>query len=150
MPQVLTRDFGELAYEPSAEWFFPRGLPGFDDQNRFVLIEPDGLAPIVLLQSLKTPALCFLAVSAWVADPAYQVGMMQDDLDALGLEDQPKPGDGTLCLAILSRSGEGFTANLLAPVVVNPQSRTAVQAVRADSIYSHRHPLRPGEASACL
>ena len=148
MPHVLTRDFGKLAYDPSAEWFFPRGLPGFEDQNRFVLIERDGLAPIVFLQSLKTPALCFLAVSVWAADPAYQVGMTRDDLDALELNGQPQPGDGALCLAILSGSGDAFTANLLAPVVVNSKTRTAVQAVRADSIYSHRHPLRL-EASPC-
>ena len=149
MPQAHTRDFGELAYEPSAEWFFPRGLPGFEDQNRFVLIEPAALAPLVFLQSLKTPALCFLAVPVWTADPVYQVGMTPDDLDLLGLGGQPKPGDGTLCLAILSGSGEAFTVNLLAPVVGNPRFRTAVQAVRADSTYSHQYPLRL-EAVPCL
>jgi flagellar assembly factor FliW len=148
MPSLLTRDFGEVAYEPSAEWLFPRGLPGFEDQNRFVLIERETFKPIVFLQSLKTPALCFLAVSVWVADPAYQVGMTRDDLDALGLNDQPKPGDGALCLAILSGGGAAFTANLLAPVVVNLETRLAVQAVRADSMYSHRHPLRL-EAPKC-
>ena len=112
MPHVLTRDFGELAYEPSSECFFPRGLPGFEEQKRFVLMERDGLAPIVFLQSVQTPGLCFLAVSVWVADPGYQVGMTRDDLCALGLKDQPKPGNGTICLAILSGGGEAFTANL--------------------------------------
>lgn len=149
MPQVLTRDFGELAYDPLAEFFFPRGLPGFEDQNRFVLIVRDEVAPIVFLQSLTTPALCFLTVSVWVADPAYQAGITADDRDILGLDGQPRPGDGTLCLAILSGSGEAFSANLLAPVVVNLATRTALQAVRADSLYSHRHPLRR-EAAPCL
>jgi flagellar assembly factor FliW len=148
MPSLLTRDFGEVAYEPSAEWFFPRGLPGFEDQNRFVLIEREAFQPIVVLQSLKTPSLCFLAVPVWVADPAYQIGMTREDLDALGLNDQPKAGDDALCLAILSGSGVAFTANLLGPVVVNLETRLAVQAVRADARYSHRHPLRL-EASQC-
>jgi flagellar assembly factor FliW len=149
MPLAITRDFGEVTYETSAEYFFPRGLPGFEDQNRFILMEQDGLAPIVLLQSLQTPALCFLAVSVWMADPEYQVGMTRDDREALGLKEQPKAGDGTLCLAILSSNGEGFTANLLAPVVANPHLHVAVQAVRADAVYSHRHPMQP-EASSCL
>jgi flagellar assembly factor FliW len=30
---------------------------------------------------------------------------------------------------------------LLAPVVVNLGTRVAVQAVRADTTYSHRHPI---------
>jgi flagellar assembly factor FliW len=132
----------------SAEWLFPRGLPGFEDQNRFVLIEREAFKPIVFLQSLKTPALCFLTVPVWVADPAYQVGMTRDDLEALGLNDQPKPGDDTMCLAILSGGGAAFTANLLALVVVNLKRLVAVQAVRADSMYSHRHALRL-EASQC-
>ena len=149
MALALTRDFGELAYEPAQEWHFAHGLPGFEDQNRFILIERPDLAPVVLLQSLQNPALCFLAVSVWVADPAYQVGITPDDLDALGLRRQPQPGDETVCLAILSRSGEAFTANLLAPVVCNPLTRGALQAVRADAVYSHRHPLRLG-ALPCL
>jgi flagellar assembly factor FliW len=149
MPVALTRDFGELAYEPAQEWHFAHGLPGFEDQNHFILIERPGFAPIVFLQSLKNPGLCFLAVSVWIADPAYQVGITPDDLDALGLSGQPQPGDETLCLAILSRGGDGFTANLLAPVVCNPLTRGAMQAVRADAIYSHRDPLRL-EALRCL
>jgi flagellar assembly factor FliW len=149
MPRALTRDFGEVDYEPSAEWFFPKGLPGFEDQDRFVLIERTAVAPIVFLQSLKTTELCFLAISVWVADPAYQVGMTHADLDTLGLAGQPARGDGTLCLAILSGGGAGLTANLLAPVVVKLRTRTALQAVRADAVYAHQHPLRP-EALPCL
>ena len=49
--------------------------------------------------------------------------------------------------AILSAFvGEGFTANLLAPVVVHPQTGIGVQAVRNDARYSHRVTLEP----ACL
>jgi flagellar assembly factor FliW len=148
MPHVLTRDFGTLAYEPSAELRFPRGLPGFEDQNRFILLARERQAPIVFLQSLTTPGLCFLTVSVWLVDPEYQVGITADDLDALGLDRQPRPGDGTVCLAILSaQDGEPFTANLLAPVIANVQSRVALQAIRTDARYSHCHPLpAPGHS----
>ena len=142
MPHVLTRDFGTLAYEPPAELYFPRGLPGFDDQNRFVLMEREQQAPIVFLQSLTTPALCFLAVSVWAIDPEYQVGIVADDLDTVGLDHQPQPADGFLCLAILAaKDGEPFTANLLAPVIVNRQTGVSLQAIRADARYSHCHPV---------
>lgn len=126
----------------SAEIHFPRGLPGFEDQDRFVLIEKEALAPIVLLQSVAQPDLRFLTVSVWVADPGYQIGITEEDLKTLDLQRQPQPGEGVLCLAILSAiEGESFTANLLAPVVINPQTRVGVQAVRSDARYSHRFPL---------
>ena len=149
MPSALTRDFGEVHYEASAEWSFPQGLPGFEDRNHFIIIEPAAFSPIVFLQSLQAPELCFLAVSVWVADPAYQVGMTSSDLETLALSRQPKETDKTRCLAILSSGGEAFTANLLAPVVMNPQTHTALQAVRTDARYSYCHPLSL-EALPCL
>jgi flagellar assembly factor FliW len=148
MPHVLTRDFGTLAYEPSAALRFPRGLPGFEDQNHFVLMARERHAPILFLQSLTTPGLCFLTVSVWLVDPEYQVGIATDDLGLLGLDRSPQPDDGVVCLAILSaQEGEPFTANLLAPVIANLRTRVALQAIRTDARYSHCHPLpAPGDS----
>jgi flagellar assembly factor FliW len=144
MPHVQTRDFGLLECDPHAALQFPRGLPGFEDQDRFVLIEQEALAPVVYLQSLKTPALCFLTVPISAIDPHYEMGMTAEDLALLALDEtgQPSPGANILCLSILSAAANGrFTANLLAPVVVNLETRIGLQAVRTDVRYSHLHPL---------
>jgi flagellar assembly factor FliW len=50
---------------------------------------------------------------------------------------------------VLSIRETGPTANLLAPIVVNLRNRRAVQAVAAESDYSHQHALMPEEASVC-
>jgi flagellar assembly factor FliW len=146
MAMVQTRDFGELPCDPSAELEFPRGIPGFEDQRRFVLIEHQALSPVILLQSLETSSLCFLAIAVSVLDPEYQSGIAPEDLRVLGLDEdrQPRPGEEALFMAVLSPSADGsFTANLLAPVVVNVRTRVGLQAVRSDRLYSHRHPLAP-------
>ncbi len=123
----------------STEIHFPRGLPGFEDQNRLVLIKKEALAPMVHLQSAARPDLRFLAVSVWLADPGYQIGITEEDLKLLELKEQPQPGGEILCLAILTAQDEKtFTANLLAPVVIHPKLRVGVQAVRSDARYSHR------------
>jgi flagellar assembly factor FliW len=58
---------------------------------------------------------------------------------------QPAAGD-VVCLALLSAAENGpLTANLLAPVVINLAAGRAVQAVRSDRAYSHKHPLLPQE-----
>jgi flagellar assembly factor FliW len=147
MPQVLTRDFGLLDYDVSSELDFPVGLPGFESEKRFILIENDALAPMVFLQSLATPAICFLTVPVQVVDPGYQIGMREEDHEQLGLDNTAAAGPGgVLALAILTAK-DTCTANLLAPVVVNMQRRMGVQAVRADARYSHQHPIP--EASIC-
>jgi len=143
MPSIRTRDFGEVPYEPSAELVFPCGIPGFESQRGFVLLAPQAIAPVVVLQSKQDPALAFLALSVSILDPSYQSGIGPEDLRLLGFEGrQPQAGEEALYLAILAPAGSGsLTANLLAPVVINVRTRTAVQAVRYDCVYSHQCPV---------
>jgi len=144
MPFIQTRDFGVVSIDATAEIVFPFGIPGFDQQRRFALIGSKAIAPVVLMQSSENPSLCFLAIAVSVLDPAYQSGIAREDLRLLGLDEdrQPRPDEEALYLAILSPAASGaFTANLLAPVVINVRTRNAVQAVRHDRQYSHRHPV---------
>jgi flagellar assembly factor FliW len=94
MPQVQTRDFGVLECDRHAALQFPRGLPGFEDQDRFVLIEQEAWAPVVCLQSLKTPALCFLTVPISAIDPDYEMGITPEDLALLALDGTGRPAPG--------------------------------------------------------
>ena len=123
----------------SAEIHFPRGLPGFEDQTRFILIEREALAPAIILQSADQAEPRFLTIPVWLADPGYQIGITEEDLRVLELSAQPRPDGEVICLAMLSAlDGKNFTANLLAPVVVNPRTRIGLQAVRDDTRYSHQ------------
>jgi flagellar assembly factor FliW len=132
-----------------AELLFPLGLPGFDARKRFMLVESPESAPLLYLQSLDQPALSFVTAPIAQIDPSYQLDMTDDDLRVIGFTPtrQPDLNDVT-CLAILSVSEDGEpTANLLAPVIIDPASMRGVQAVRIDSRYSHQHPLRKSEVA---
>ncbi|MEO7145604.1 MAG: flagellar assembly protein FliW [Bryobacteraceae bacterium] len=142
MPQFATTQFGPIEYREDAVVEFPHGLPAFEDQTRFLAIERPGYGPIVFLQSLLRPELCFLTLPVPLVDPAYQLSLAREELAALDLQDADT---GVLCLAILSvAENRAVTANLLAPVVVNRANRRAVQAVRPDAVYSHQHVLPGG------
>jgi flagellar assembly factor FliW len=126
---------------------FPHGLPGFETSRQFVLRSQPSLSPFASLQSTDSADLCFLVVpvNALVAD--YSLWVSPEDLYTLRLDGAEALAELT-CLAILTVPADGpITANLLAPVVVNVARNIAVQAVRADTAYSHRHAilaLRPG------
>ena len=123
---------------------FPAGLPGFENCTRFVLAEQVSIAPVVRLQSLDIPDLCFLAVPVAAIDPEYQPALLPEDLALLDAQEgDPDP----LFLALLAVSNdEALTANLMAPIVVNIATGVAVQAVRADSRYSPCHVVNQGAA----
>jgi flagellar assembly factor FliW len=156
MPLVQTRRFGPLECADSSILTFAAGLPGFENQTRFALVEQPSLTPIVFLQSLEREELCFVAAPVEALLANYDLAVTSDDLERLALTTsrQPSPGREVLCLALLCAVGNDLaasndpaakngpvTANLLAPLVVNLETRAAVQAVRADTRYSHRHVL---------
>jgi flagellar assembly factor FliW len=111
---------------------FPHGLPAFESQKRFRLIER---RPLLFLESETTPELSFLLLPVGLIEPAYELALSDDDRATLG----PGSDSALLCLAVITTAEDSPpTANLLAPVVINPLSGRAVQAVRSDSTYSHK------------
>jgi flagellar assembly factor FliW len=146
-----TKYFGQVPVAPQVEFEFPHGLPGFDEHRRFVPLRFEHSDPLIFLQSLEDPGLCFITVPVLVADPTYRLAIEADDLEAIGLNSsrQPRIGEEVMCLAVVSVRPEGPTANLLAPVVVNLRNRKAVQSVSTGSSYSHRHALAPQETAVC-
>jgi len=141
MSEIVTRQFGKIQFTEDAILHFPSGLPGFEKHTRFLRVERSATAPIIFLQSLDSPDLCFATAPVHAIDPHYRLAITPEDQQILS------PAGERLCLAILAPGKSGWTANLLAPLVINPKTRVAVQAVRADSVYSHQHPL--GEAGPC-
>lgn len=152
MPECKTRYFGTITFDEPAVIAFPAGLPGFAHCRRFLPLEEPSHKPLIFLQSLEQPQLCFLTLPISAVDPAYRLKMNAEDLAIIGFKQQPALGDEIPCWAIIAVGEDSVpTVNMLAPIVVNPATGLAVQAVRDDSVYSCRHPLAPvGEVSACL
>lgn len=144
MPEAETKYFGRITYAEDSVIEFPAGLPGFEEERRFLAVEQAAARPLVFLQSLGCRDLCFLTVPVQAVDPRYELSITPEDLGILEWsgEGQPQIGADLLCLAMLSLSeGRSPTANLLAPVIVRMPSRRAVQAIRCDGAYSHQHAL---------
>ena len=142
MPILDTPRFGMVEYGEDSIVEFAEGLPAFESDTRFVLIERPETAPLMFLQSLVHAELCFTAVPAVCVDPEFRLQPMEGDLDAIG-----GVTEDLLCLAVLTL-GENrpATANLMAPVVIHRRTRKARQVIQYDSGYRFEHPLA-GEES---
>src|SRR5205823_12751380 len=112
--------------------------PGFEQERRFVFVDQTSTKPLVFMQSMRQPHLCFLALPVQVICPDYRLSLSAEDLHLLDFPAEPQPGIGSdvLCLALLSLADhQPATANLLSPVVVNLRTRIAVQAIQMDTKY---------------
>jgi flagellar assembly factor FliW len=149
MLRIPTKFFGECDCEAGAVFSFPYGLPGFEDQRAFIFLKIPGAEPLLFLQSLATRNLCFVLLPIFVADPDYELELAPDELADLQLPTDRQPAIGTdiLCAAtICLEEKEAPRVNLMAPIVVNLQAKTGMQVIHGESGYSHRHPLRFGDA----
>jgi flagellar assembly factor FliW len=148
MLSTETRHFGAIQYQEDAVFDFPSGLPGFEDQRQFVLLERPDTRPLVFMQSLSTPSLCFITVPVKVAKSDYELCVPPEDLASLDVDTRRQPliGEEVLCLAIVSlQEDRPPTVNLLSPLVINIRTRQGIQTIQADSGYSHQHPFLPSE-----
>ena len=146
MPQLETKCFGTTEYEPDSVFRFPSGLPGFEAEKEFVFLERPQTDPLLFLQSISNPGLCFITLPILAADPRYRLQLTPEDRADLEL---PPEGDlvigkDILCAAIVCAADESHpqpTANLRAPIVVNLPRRIGLQAVQLQCDYSYQHPL---------
>jgi flagellar assembly factor FliW len=146
MPLVETKYFGSLPYGEDAVFDFPHGLPAFEEEQRFVLMEMKEHEPLVFLQSLTTPELCFLAFPILVVDRDYRLSVSVEDMAALELDPATslELGRDLLVLTLVSlHDGFSATANLMAPIVISLKTRRGLQAIRQDFEYSHQHRIEP-------
>lgn len=149
MPVVNTEQFGPLPYEETAAIHFPRGLPGFETEQDFVILERPGAAPLVHLQSLETPSLSLLSVPVQAIEADYELLLQPEDRRALQCTKEGLTSETILCMAVLAVDSDGvWTANLMAPIVINLANQRAIQAVRPDQRYSHLHELASEQHAA--
>jgi flagellar assembly factor FliW len=141
MPWCNTTHFGRMEYTEGSGIAFPEGLPGFEAERDFVIVQQPEQHPLVFLQSLATPGLCFPALPARVIDPEYRPSLSDRDLELLDFSRPPAVGPDAVFLALIALHEDNPTANLLAPVVINLQTRTAAQCIDPEMRYSHRHAL---------
>jgi flagellar assembly factor FliW len=152
LPSCTTRYFGTVEYEEDSVLVFPDGIPAFEQDKRFLALRQPVTEPLVFLQSLANPDLCFVTLPIQSVTSGFRLNMAPEDLDALGLDKsrQPAVGQDVLCLAVLSLEENGSpTGNLLAPIVVNLHNMRGRQAIQMDSPYSHREEIPIREASEC-
>jgi flagellar assembly factor FliW len=129
---------------------FPDGLPAFEHQKRFLVLRQPVNAPLIFLQSLADPNLCFVALPVLAVCPRFRLQVSPEDLAALHLDmgRQPVIGREVLCLALLSvEENVRPTVNLMAPILVNLAADCARQVIQMDSPYSYREPLPLIEAA---
>ncbi len=141
---------GRLEINQSEIYAFPSGIPGFEDQKRFIVVKPEADSPFAYLQSMDRPELVLLVADPFLFFSDYDFDISDQTVSELKIE-RPEQVE-VWCVVTVPDSLEEATANLLAPIVVNADAKIGKQTVLATGEYRTKHALFPdrypaGEAS---
>lgn len=137
--RIETLLMGEVEINEEDILFFTRGLPGFPDYHRWVLAGEDGQT-IRWLLSVDCGHIALPVTQPELIDPAYDPEIPTDVLDDFEATDSTDLTRLVILNLPKDRPWRG-TANLLAPVLLNPANRKGRQVVLTDDRYDVHSPL---------
>jgi len=140
--EIETARFGVIDIDPDRIITFPKGFIGFPDWRRFVLLPHRHDSPFWILQSVDDPALAFVVMDPREVVPDYVARVPAAQLADVGIADhQDVERAVVLALVTLRADPPGTTANLKAPLIINPSRRLGIQVILDGSPYAIRHPI---------
>jgi flagellar assembly factor FliW len=137
--KLLTTRFGTVEVPDKDVLFFSSGVLGFPEIRRYVMLDHGRNTPLKWLQAVDKPELAFPMVPATDLMEDYHITVAPEDLAALG-KDSTAELQAFVILTIPNGAPERTTANLKAPIVMNPTTHLARQ-VLVEQDYPIRYPL---------
>jgi flagellar assembly factor FliW len=121
---------------------FVAPVPGFPQHRQFVLVSRDHDGLLYELAAVDDPELRFVVVPPSPFFPEYAPEISEESLDLLGITTAEAGELLTLLVVTVGSTPSRTTANLLAPIVVDPVRRRALQVVLSGTDLPVRAPLR--------
>lgn len=128
--------------------FFPKGLPGFEGYKEFELNEEQD-TPLAYLNSLDDKNVSFALLKPYTIVPNYltKIEISGEEAKVLEIRENERVDIWlilTLCLSDMTKT----TANLRAPLMINPCTGKGMQLILEDERYSSKYPIFINEANS--
>lgn len=145
--KIDTKFLGAVTIEEQQILHFEDGLPGFPNAKQFVLLPIESELTLATLQCVTDAAIGFITAYPFAFKPDYAFDLTDSDKAALKLEKE----EDVLVYSIvtLKDTFEASTINLLAPIILNKETKQGKQIILQDNDqYPLRHPIGTLEGSA--
>ena len=139
MPNFRTVRFGELDYRNEDVINLPEGLVGMPSLRHWLILEMGDDVPMKWFQSLDRGDFGFPVCQAYLFHDDYNVTVRSATLAQLRNENADDLT--TLIITTIHPGGDQVTGNLLAPLVIDTETRQGVQLTVDDGNYSLRQEI---------
>lgn len=118
---------------------FPEGIPGFEKNKEFVLVQAPEYLPFEWLFCIDGSKLRFAIIPPLLFKPDYEPAISKEQLGELEIG---KMEDILLYVIVTIRENpEESTANLIGPIVINKTKRIGKQIIIDDDRYTTKERL---------
>lgn len=140
--ELQTALLGELDIDEKHIITFPEAIPGFPEENKFVLIPLDETSPFYYLQSVKNKDLCLIVADPFTFFIDYEIELDEESLQKLEIIDE-KTNFTLYSILTIPEDFKKTTANLLGPVIINWDKKIGLQFIAQNSDYTTKHFIFP-------
>lgn len=140
--KYTTTRFGEIEFNEREVIKIPKGILGFSQLNRYVILDRKEFLSFRWLQSIEDPCVVFLITDPLEFFQNFKLVVNENDLDELG----PYESSDLITYVIITVPPDisSATANLIGPVIINTRSKLAKQVVMDKSPFTTKHLLLDG------
>ena len=125
MIKVKTKNFGSIEVEEEKVIKFKNQILGFDDYNKFTIIDSLDDEVFYWLQSIEEEELSFMMVNPFDFVDNYEIDLLDKELDLIDASEKSELYVYTL---VVANKGK-IRTNLKAPIVINQDNKKAGQFV---------------------
>jgi flagellar assembly factor FliW len=137
--KIDTKYHGSIEVNSNEVLSFDKGIPGFLEEKKFIVLPLSDDEIFYVLQSVSTPELAFVISSPFNFFKEYDFKLEEQVVEELALESDKD----VMVYSILTLQDPFVktTANLQAPVIINSRNQKAKQVILHNEQFNTKHPI---------
>lgn len=136
---IDTKYLGKITVEKNQVIQFSSGLPGFVEEEKFVIHDIPGNPLFQTLQSVVTPNLAFIVTNPYHFYVDYTFKLDEQILEVLKIQSEQEVV--VLSIVTLKSPFKTSTLNLKAPIIINSTEKQGKQYILNKEDYSTKAPI---------
>lgn len=137
--KFISKVHGEMEYEENNIITFNKGIPGFNELKKFILINLHEYEPFKLFQSLENDEVSLIVTSPYEFFKEYEIKLSEETVKNLKINSSEEVM--VLTTVTLNSDVKKITTNLQGPIVINTSNNFGEQIIIDNSKYKVKSPL---------
>lgn len=137
--ELISKIHGKIQYDDKDIITFKKGIPGFNDLKKFIIVDLKEYEPFKLFHSIENTEVALIVTSPYDFYENYDISISDETVKHLNIKD---PSEVLVITTVtLNSDVKKITMNLQGPIVINTSNNLGEQIILDDSKYKVKTPL---------